>query len=126
MLTGSVRVKNEGYTFGLRGYDFDDNVAFYLNSVTPKGAFYIDSGIHLSDGTIPPSWEDFYLSIGMGAVSCSCYFEEEDGKKVKNAINKEFISKFSSVIRGMKANCTKNNREDSGELFDDVFCNLND
>lgn len=121
MLTGSVRVKNEGYTFGLRGYDFDDNVAFYLNSVTPKGAFYIDSGIHLSDGTIPPSWEDFYLSIGMGAVSCSCYFEEEDGKKVKNAINKEFIGKLSSVIRGMKANCTKNNREDSGELFDDVF-----
>lgn len=105
MLVGSF--KYGGYVFGLRGYDFGDNISLYLSCPIVKSQKLIDSGIQIGDDVIPATWNDLYLSIGIGFIKADCYTETEDGVKYKNRLNVEALSRLGSIVRGMKSGVTR-------------------
>lgn len=121
MLVGSYTY--QGVTFGIRGYDFGDNIALYLNCPTTQSRKMVDSGIHDSEGELlrDVRWDDLYLSIGAGNISADCYIEMDGDTKCKNELNRDLITSLGNVIRGMKSGCNKTRQDKDGALFDIGF-----
>ena len=108
----------EGYTYGIRAYDYGTYVSAYLSSPLTKGKLKVDKGIVLDEDDIyPPTWEDLYLNISSAFIKADCYIEESDGKKYKNQLNIPMLQKLGSIISGMRAGCNRNHLDTGGELF---------
>ena len=110
-----------GHVFGLRGYDFGDNVALYLNCPTDKARKFVDKGIFDQDGELLnySGWkDDLYISIGAGNITADCYIELDGEVKCKNQLNREMFITLGSIIRGMKSGCNKSRQDMGGDLFD--------
>lgn len=106
MLKGYIRYS--GFNYDLEGYDFEDSIAFYLETSELQGNLVLDNGILYEDGNKDlPNWSKLYISIGNGDIKVDCYLEVSDGVKYKNSINKYFFSRFGSIIRGLKQSCNK-------------------
>lgn len=119
MLTGGF-VYN-GYAYRVSAYDYDDNVAMYLTPSTTAAQRYLDKGIRTEEDIVPASWNEFYVSVGIGFVKTDCYIEETANGKAKNAINRSLICKLGEIVRGMKSGSNNQNKENNGELFNNSF-----
>ena len=118
MLIGSFTYGE--YTYGIRGYDFGDNIALYLNCPTTKSKTLVDRGIFDKDGELLKysDWSDLYISVGPGNISADCYVELDGEVKCKNQLNKEFFVELGSILRGMKSGCNKSRQDRGGDLFE--------
>lgn len=123
MLRGMYRIQDK--VFALRGYDFGTNVALYLSCPNSKDKKFLDSGIRIETDeeqvSYPARWDDLYLSISNGSISASCYVEESGGKKFKNQLNRDVLSRIGSIISGMRMACNDNNRKDLFEVMSGQF-----
>ena len=120
MLSGFFRYS--GYTYGISGYDFGDSMPFLISTDSYKAKKILDGGIYVSEDLVyPPSWDSYFFSVGMGNISVEMHIEKEEGKVIKNNINKEFFIRLGSVVRGMKGACTKENSEASIDGYDVAF-----
>ena len=131
MLKGFYKVN--GFVYSLRGYDFGDNIAFYLSTSEDSAKDYIDHGITVvdeDDGTgsdmsdmveddsmhYSATWDDYYISVGKGFIKVDAYTRKSDsGKVFKNDVNAEFFSRLGGIIMGMISSCNNTTREDSFE-----------
>lgn len=120
MLVGSYKIG--GYTFGIKGYDFGDSINISLSSPIVKGKRLVDKGFVLEDGeTIAPMWESLFMSIGSGNISVDQHLYKEGDSVVKADINKGFVGRLGSIIRGMKIGCSKDKLDLGGDLFQTGF-----
>lgn len=125
MLKGYYKLNDNIYY--LSGYDFGDNIAFYMTTPVYDGVKLVDYGITIPGDTeeddivYPPTWDKIYVSIGSGNVSVSCFTEQEGKILYKNAINKQFYSRLGSIIRGMISACNRTTQDDVFELMADEF-----
>lgn len=120
MLSGRFKYKvNSELTvnYSLEGYDFSENIAFYIIPDDAASKRFLDGGISTPEADIYPSWEKYYISIGVSAVSAECEIASFEGVKYKSDINRDLISRLSQIIRGMKAGCTTRNLDRSGGDF---------
>ena len=119
MLTGSFTF--DKYQYAISAYDFDDNVAVYIIPATREGGRYLDRGIRTEDEVIPASWNEYYISVGIGSVKCDRYMVETSAGKMSNDINKGVVCCLSQIIRGMKTGSNNQNRDSAGGLFNTAF-----
>lgn len=123
MLKGFYRYGD--VTVDLVGYDMADTLMFYMSCPLHDTRNKIDYGITIpdedGDTVYPAKWEELYVSVGPGNVTSSCFTMTEDGVKYKNSLNNVFLSRFGSVLRGMKTSCYTSNRVDALDLMMDGF-----
>ena len=117
MLRGTYKVQD--YVYYLRGYDFGDNIAFYLSTSTDKARRFIDKGTYTGDERLedgieyPASWEEIYISIGKGYIKVSKYTTSEGEKLYANRLNTDFFARLGGIVQGMVSNCNNKTRVDS-------------
>ena len=119
MLTGQYLYK--GLNYNVQAYDFEENISVFLIPANSKSKLELDKGILIGEDRDLPEWDKFYISVGNGNVSCSCYLEVVDGVKYKNSVNIELITKFGSILKGMKQSCNKFTRVGDDSLYDVGF-----
>lgn len=119
MLEGTYVYKKHVYC--VSAYDFGDNIAMYLTPATSKDRLFIDNGIFIGEDRVLPTWNELYVSVGVGNVKVSCYRETVEGVTYKNQINREVVSCLAEILRGMKSNCNNSTLEDDGELYEVDF-----
>ena len=122
MLVGTYNFK--GHIYGVEAYDFGDNIVAFLCPNISKDKHFLDRGIHTQDINMPAQWDKLYVKVGIGAIYASCYIYEdtdEEGNKVKykNDLNTEVLTRFGSILRGMKDACNNN------KMTDDLFETFN-
>ena len=109
MLRGSY-TKN-GNIYYLRGYDFGDNIAFYLSTPLESSKRLVDAGILVEGDTpdddlvYPANWVEIYVSVGKGFIKTSKYTEKDNGKIYSNRVNAEFFARLGGIIQGSISNC---------------------
>ncbi len=138
MLKGLYKDKKQGYTYYLKGYDFGDNIAFYLSTAESEAKKFIDRGIYIPGDAPNPSddsgdlfesegfcydasWENLYISVGTGYIKVDCYTKTEDGVVYKNDVNAEFFSRLGGIIAGMISCCNNKTRVDGIESMLNEF-----
>ena len=125
MLRGTYKVQD--YVYYLRGYDFGDNIAFYLSTSTDKARRFIDKGTYTGDERLedgieyPASWEEIYISIGKGYIKVSKYTTSEGEKLYANRLNTDFFARLGGIVQGMVSNCNNKTRVDS---IDSMLMNM--
>lgn len=119
MLRGSY-TKN-GNIYYLRGYDFGDNIAFYLSTPLESSKRLVDAGILVEGDTpdddlvYPANWVEIYVSVGKGFIKTSKYTEKDNGKIYSNRVNAEFFARLGGIIQGSISNCNNLTRADKLE-----------
>lgn len=125
MLTGTYTYL--GHKYEVSAYDFGDAIPAYLTPYTNADRRFLDKGIKILDENdevdevIPADWQRLYVSVGIGFTKASSEYVTEGGKKYKNEMNGEALSKFGSIIRGMKSACNRNNRDNDYGLYANSF-----
>lgn len=119
MLTGQYSYK--GFNYNIQAYDFEENIAMYLIPIDNRSKLALDNGIFIGEDRDLPSWDKFYVSVGNGNVSCSCYFQVIEGTRYKNEVNVEMVTKLGSILKGMKQSCNKYTRVGDDSLYDVGF-----
>ena len=117
MLRGTY--KKQGHIYYLKGYDFGDNIAFYLTAPLEESKKLVDAGMLIEGETpdesyvYPAKWDQLYISIGKGFIKTSKYSESEAGTLYYNRINSDFFARLGGIIQGAVSNCNNLTREDS-------------
>lgn len=123
MLKGYYTYKN--FTYGLDGYDYGDNYAFYLSTPSTEARKFVDHGITIGEGedatVFPADWDKIYVSVGSGFVKVSCYTDKEGGVIYKNKLNEDFFARLAGIIVGMVNNCNNLTRADKDERLFNSF-----
>lgn len=115
MLSGFYR---EGENVvSLRGYDIGETFIFYLSCPLKETRKFIDGGITIvSDNGdteySPATWDNLYISVGTGKITVSTSAIKEDNIIYYSELNKDFLSRLGSFLRGIKRNCVTSNRDD--------------
>lgn len=125
MLTGVFNY--QGHKYDVNAYDFGDNVATYLIPATSADKRFLDSGLVILDEagdvieTRPPSWGMLYVSVGIGQLTVEIDVEGKGKNRSTSRLNGDLLVAFGSIVRGMKASCTKRNRVGDANMYEDVF-----
>lgn len=125
MLTGTYTYK--GHRYEVSAYDFGDAIPAFLTPYTNDDRRFLDKGVRILDEggevdeIIPADWERLYVSVGIGFTKASSNLVKDGNRKFKNEMNSSAISTFGSIIRGMKAACNRNNRDNDYGLYADAF-----
>ena len=116
MLTGTF--KYYGHVYGIEGYDFGESIDLRLYPMMVKDKLFLDSGIHYPDGNVDlPGWESLWCNVGVGFIKVDSYTAVEEGKTLKNEVNKDLFVTLGQIIRGMKSGCNASNMVNDGELY---------
>lgn len=120
MLTGTF--KYYGHVYGIEGYDFGESIDLRLYPMMVKDKLFLDSGIHYPDGNVDlPGWESLWCNVGVGFIKVDSYTAVEEGKTLKNEVNKDLFVTLGQIIRGMKSGCNASNMVYDGELYHNDF-----
>lgn len=120
MLVGNFII--EGHCYTVHAYDFGVSISVKLYAQRPEDRTYLDKGIIYGNGDIDyPLWDSLYMSVGSGYITVDGSVEKIDGAKFKSALNSGVLSRFGSILSGMKAGCSRNRLKDTGDLFESGF-----